>query len=377
MTVNKNVMASFGQGNVQTQIMSENNAVKYKLDFAGSNKNSTTSPYCTLNDVAFGSQTFPTGINTRLIGANNTLVDSKFFDIKNASGAAQAFVDYMNGLAAGQVLLIISSGEIASNATIDSIFTAAGSSTWPGTTKLNMFPSSSYSAIYLTTEKSICKECSFMNDGILKEDSRAYMMVVFDKMDDIGATGFPGRLVSDGTTYSSNSSYELKRYPTDALATPIQNIGTGDKLMFFAADIFADSQLLADGASTRITLRWLKDQTVLSSTSFEVQTNQANVWIHKNSRVMIPADANGYTVVANRYPQSVASTGVGSVRNVILTRISRQFENLARSSEFGINGIRMNDFYENSSEYDLELMDTKTDPSGAIYGNDFNEFQRF
>ena len=90
MTVNKNVMASFGQETVQTQVISENNAVKYKLDFAASNKNSTTKAFCTLNDVAFGSQTFQTGLNTRLMSSSNVLVESKYFDIKNASGAAQA-----------------------------------------------------------------------------------------------------------------------------------------------------------------------------------------------------------------------------------------------------------------------------------------------
>lgn len=377
MTVNKNVMASFGQGFVQTQVISENNAVKYKLDMAGSNKNSTVPAFLTLNDVALGSQTFNTGLNTRLIDQNNNLVESKYFDIKNAGGAATAFLAYINGLASNQILIIISSGEIASTLDIDTLFKTIGSYAWPGTNRLAKFPSSSYAAIYLTTEKCLAKESVKMNDGVLKEDSRAYVMAVFDKMNDIGATGFPGVLVSDGKTYSTSTSYDLKRYPSDDLSTPITNIGVGSKLMLFVADIFADSQLIADGGTCRITLRWLKNQTVLSSTSFEVAFNQANAWIRKNSRVYIPDDADGYTIVANRYPQNTTSTGTASVRNVVLTRISRPFENVSRSAEFGVNGIRMNDMYEDSSDYILELVDTNIDSSGAVYGKEFREFPRF
>lgn len=377
MTVNKNVMAGFGQGFVQTQVISENNAVKYKLDMAGSNKNSTVPAFLTLNDKALGSQTFNTGLNTRLIDQNNNLVESKFFDIKNASGAATAFISYVNGIAENQLLLIVSSGEIASTSEIDDWFKTSGSLAWPGTNRLAKFPSSSFAAIYLTTEKCFAKESVKMNDGVLKEDSRAYVMAVFDKMNDIGATGFPGVLVSDGTTYSTSTSYDLKRYPSDDLSTPITNIGVGKKLMLFVADIFADSQLIADGGTCRITLRWLKNQTVLSSTSFEVAFNQANAWIRKNSRVYVPDDADGYTIVANRYPQNTTSTGTASVRNVVLTRISRPFENVTRASEFGINGIRMNDMYEDSSDYILELVDTNVDSSGAVYGKEFREFSRF
>lgn len=377
MTVNKNVMASFGQGFVQTQVISENNAVKYKLDIAGSNKNSTVPAFLTLNDNALGSQTFNTGLNTRLIDSNNVLVESKYFDIKNANGAAQAFLAYMSGLAENQVLIMVSNSEIGSTTEVDTFFKTIGSLAWPGTKRLTLFPSSSYAAIYLTTEKCICKESVKMNDGKLKEDSRAYLMAVFDKINDIGATGFPGALVSDGKTYSTSTSYDLKRYPTDDLSNPIVNIGVGRKLVLFVADIFADSQLIADGGTCRITLRWLKNQTVLSSTSFEVAFNQANSWVRKNSRVYIPDDADGFTIVANRYPQNTTSTGTASVRNVVLTRISKPFENLARASEIGVNGIRMNDMYENSSEYILELVDTGTDSSGAVYGQEFREFSRF
>lgn len=377
MTVNKNVMASFGQGFVQTQAISENNSVKYKLDIAGSNKNSTVGSFITLNDKPVGSQTFNTGLNVRLINASGTLIESKYFDIKNSSGAADAFLIYMRGLADNQVAVILSNTEIGSTAEVDAFFKTSGSSAWPGTTKLTRFPTSSYSAIYMTTEKCFAKESLKMNDGILKEDSRAYLMVVFDKMDDIGATGFPGALVNDKTTYSTSTSYDIKRYPNDSLSNPIENIGVGQKLMFFGADIFADSQLIADGGTCRITLRWLKNQTVLSSTSFEISVNQANAWVRKNSRVTVPDDADGYTIISNRYPQSIESTGTASVRNVVLTRISRQFENLSRPSEFGINGIRMNDFYEDSSDYILELVDTNTDSSGAVYGQEFREFPRF
>lgn len=375
--VAKNIMASFGQGFVQTQIMSENNAVKYKLSLAGSNKNSTGAAFCTLNDKDLGSQVFQTGLNIIVFDAStNQIVDKKYFDLKNAGGAPQAFLNYMNGLSTDLVVMMLSSYEMGSTAEIDAWFLNAGSKSWPGTSRLTKFPTSSYAAIYLSKEKAICTESSYMNDGILVEDSKAYVEAIYDKREDIGGNGFSARLINDANTYSSDQGYEYKRYPTDALTTPISNIGSGTKIMFFSADLFASKQLMDDGLTTRITLRWLNDNNVLSSTVFETIPSEADVWVRKNIRITVPVNATAFTIIATRYPQGSTSTGVSSVRNVILSRISKHYEQFSRDSEIGVNGIRSNEFYDESSSYILELVDTGTDATGNIYGSDFREFSR-
>ncbi|QOI66462.1 hypothetical protein [Erwinia phage FBB1] len=375
--VAKNIMASFGQGFVQTQIMAENNAVKYKLSFAGSNKNSTAFSYCQINDKDIGSTSFGVGLNTKLINlSNNSVVDEKYFDFKNSSGSSQAFINYVAGLQSGLILVMFSNSELGSDTNIDNWFNSVGSVAWPNTSKLQKFPTTSYAAIYLTGEKLICKEACIINDGIYREDSRAFIDTVYDKIEDLGATGYPYRFINDPNTYSSSSDYELKRYPDDSLTTPIKNAGVGDKFMIFSADLFADNQLISDGMTTRIVLRWLNDNNVISSTTLETSTFEADRWITKGTRVVIPATANNFTVVANRYPQGSTSTGVGSVRNVFLARISKQFENLDRPSEIGVNGIRMNQFIDDSSSFILELVDTNTDSTGTVYGTEFKEFSR-
>ncbi|AWD90414.1 long tail fiber protein proximal connector [Erwinia phage Cronus] len=378
-TTNKNTMAVFGENYVQTQVLSENGAVKYKLSAAASNTNSVPdSPYLMLNDNALGSQTFERGLNVRVINTvTGAVTDSKIFDLVNAGGAATAFTTYMNQLTPGLLAVIISAKEMKSESSVDAWFASAASANWPGAGKLQRFPKTSYVAFYSAIEKCIIQEAVIFNDNIVKEDSRAKLEVVYDVLSDIGATGFTKRAIYDSTEYSSSTLYEFKRYPTDDLITPISGFGsTTDARCFLCLDMLASQELVDQGLTCRASLRWFKGQTLLSSTTIEVPTAYAGYWARYERFINVPNDADGYTLVLSRYPQSSTATGSASVRNVVLTRVSRAETTMTANAAFGVNGIRMNTLNDGSSSYMLELPDTKTDQTGNIYGNDFKEFDK-
>lgn len=378
-TTNKNTMAVFGENYVQTQVLSENGAVKYKLSAAASNTNSVPdSPYLMLNDNALGSQTFERGLNVRVINTvTGAVTDSKIFDLVNAGGAATAFITYMNQLTPGLLAVIISAKEMKSESSVDAWFASAASANWPGAGKLQRFPKTSYVAFYSAVEQCVIQESVFFNDNIVKEDSRAKLEVVYDKLNDIGATGFTKRAIYDSATYSSSTLYEFKRYPTEELITPISGFGnTQDARCFLCLDMYASTDLINQGLTCRASLRWFNGQSLVSSTTIEVPVQYAGYWYRYERFIEVPNGADGYTLVISRYPQKTDATGEASVRNVVLTRVSRAETTMTANAAFGVNGIRMNTLHDDSSEYMLELPDTKTDQTGSIYGNDFREFEK-
>ena len=344
MVTNKNTMAAFGQGFVQTQVISENGAVKYKLSVSGSNANSEPNrPYVMLNDEPLGSQEFPRGLNVRVIDVStNQVIDSKVFDLgKLGIVAAIAFTDYMNSLKPGLVACILTSEKAYSDATLDAWFKGKGSRCWPNTGMCKEFPNTSYSAIFLTKESKIAMDHVFYNDGVLVEDSRAPIEVVYDKLNDIGATGFPGHIIWDPTEYKSNGQYEFQKYPeTGALVVPLSkyNIKPGDTIAL-GFDIFADKELDDAGGNTRINLRWIKGTTWKSGSSYD--STYVDKYQHFDRIATVPTDIDGFIVIAAKYPQSV-TVGESAVKNFTMTQVSRGDESLGEIAEFGVNGIKMN-----------------------------------
>ena len=83
-------MASFGQGFVQTQVLSENNSVKYKLAFAAGVAQSTPSnAYYTFQDVPVGTQDDGPGINLREFNPiTNQMLNFKTFNIQQIGRAS-------------------------------------------------------------------------------------------------------------------------------------------------------------------------------------------------------------------------------------------------------------------------------------------------
>lgn len=377
MVTNKNTMAAFGQGFVQTQVISENGAVKYKLSVSGSNANSEPNhPYVMLNDEPLGSQEFPRGLNVRVIDVStNQVIDSKVFDLgKLGIVAATAFTQYMNGLASGLVVCILTSERCYSDTILDAWFRGKGSKCWPNTGMCKEFPNTSYAAFFLTKESKIAMDHVFYNDGVLVEDSLAPIEVVYDKLDDIGATGFPGYVIWDPTEYRSEGQYEFKKYPeTGALVVPLSkyNIKPGDTIAL-SFELFADKELDDAGGNTRINLRWIKGTTWKTGSSYD--STYVDAYQRFDRIVTVPTDIDGFIVIAAKYPQSV-TVGESAVKNFTMTQVSRGDESLGEIAEFGVNGIKMNKAVDAPINENpiMELLNL-VDDSEVVTSSEFREF---
>ncbi|UYM28902.1 hinge connector of long tail fiber proximal connector [Serratia phage vB_SspM_LC53] len=379
-----NIMAGFGEGFVETQIMSENNAVRYKLSVAAGLKSSAPSnEYILLQDKPLGEQGNSPGMNVREINlSTNTVISRKIFDFKNGElvGANKSFVDYMTSLVAkDNTIIVLSTGDrLYSSETVDNWFKSVSSPSWPGTWMCSKYPCS-YVAFYSVHKKKIIQEHTTYSDGVLRdEDVRAQLEVVYDKFDDIGATGFVKRAIEEVAEASSDTEYEFKRYPSGAPIIALMkdySITPGSKLKA-SFELFADKALLDSGQSTRLNFRWFKGSTILTSQANEVPIGQSDRWIKYERYIDVPATADGFTVIAARYPRQDTSVGVGAVRNLILLEVSRQDEAISRSAEFGVNGIRMNKAIDGQNSELLILPDTKDDPSGEIRSAEFREYAK-
>ena len=375
-----NYMAGFGEGFVETQIMSENNAVRYKLSVAAGLKSSVPSnEYILLQDKPFGEQGNSPGMNVREINlSTNTLVSRKIFDFKNedVTGATKSFVDYISSLKAqDNILVVLSTGDrLYSSSIVDDWFNSVASASWPGTWMCSKYPCS-YVAFYSPSKKKIIQEHVTYSDGVKRdEDVRAQLEVVYDKANDIGATGFAKRIVEEPTEESSDSLFEFKRYPSGApIIAPIKpyNIVPGSKVKA-TFELWADKALLDSGQTARLNFRWFKGSTILTSQADEVPLGQHGRWIKYERLIDVPATADGFTVIAARYPRQ-DTIGLGAVKNLIMVEVTRGDEAITRSAEFGVNGIRMNKAVDGKNDELLILPDTKDDPSGEIRSHEFRE----
>lgn len=89
---------------------------------------------------------------------------------------------------------------------------------WQGADFAQRFPNSAYVALYGASKSRILIESFYANDGILKEDSRASIDLVYDNVGDVGRTGVPFRSVEDTEEYNSTNGSEYKVYP---VANPV------------------------------------------------------------------------------------------------------------------------------------------------------------
>lgn len=375
-----NIMAVFGQDYVQTQIISENNAVKYKLSVAAGLKTSSPSgSYFLFKDNQIGQRPTINGIVIREWNTlTSTLVSYKEFTLATTEASGNsAFIQYMNSLTAkANVIVAISTEDrLYSSPLVDTWFSSVFSAVWPGSNRCSR-RYCSYVAYYSVAQKKIIQEAVTYSDGRpLTYDNRAQLDIVYDKYDDIGATGYAKRSIEDYQEYTTNSIYEYKRWPLGgALLAPVADFGIrpGSK-MFLTASMFADSTLIADGSGTRIALRWYRGSTYLSVVVLDVPPNLGDQWIKFNRYIDVPADVDSFSIIASRYPRKDTSTGVSSVKNLILTEIARDEESISRPAEFGVNGIRMNKAIEGKNTELLILANTLDDPSGNVRSTEFRE----
>ena len=376
-------MASFGQGFVQTQVLSENNSVKYKLEFtAGVPFSTPSASFITFQDAQIGIQQDGVGINTREFNpTTNKLGEFKSFVLteKDSDPGNQAFLTYMRGLTGTNLILITTGHRLFSSDVVDAQFKAMHSVMWPVKGITSRFPCF-YSGIYSIVDKAIVAENLKCSEGYAEaKDTRPIITCIYDKPADIGATGFPRRAIEDMTTYPINATTLNKRYPNqNEQISPLSPYGLspGDKAMF-SLSLKGDASLGPSGQSLRANIRWFRGTSYLSGTTVETAPSDLGHWIAFERYVTVPADADGFTVIVSRNPEIASSTATGEVKSMLLCRVSRAMEAMNEPASFGVYGIRANmlssvDVNENTL---LVLPDTKDDKSGNIYSADFREYQ--
>ncbi|WZB37732.1 long-tail fiber protein [Erwinia phage COW86c] len=377
------MMASFGQGFVQTQVLSENNSVKYKLAFAAGVAQSTPSQaYYTFQDEPAGVQYDGPGINLREFNpSTNQMLNFKTFNLKpeDTNAATKAFVDHMKTLPLSDNLLIITSYErLYSSPSVEALMKSIGSVIWPSIFLTTNY-GCNYCALYSIRRKKIIAENITYSD-FKKEarDIRPALEFIYDKPNDIGATGYSQKSIDDPNTYIIDKDNTTKRYPNQLeQISPINQYGIapGDK-MIFTFEVKGDSSLNAPGQNIRVNLRWFQGMSYITGTVIETQPLDADKWQLHQRYVTVPDNADGFTIVVSRYPEVADSEGTGAIREMLLSQVSRAMEPLMDPAGFGVNGIRMNNMISDGVDENtlLVLPDTEDDKSGNIYSADFREY---
>lgn len=368
-------MAGFGQGFVQAAVLSENNAVKYKLSIAGSCTQSTIRPYIKFQDTEIGPSTYQPGMNVILYDTNTlTRIETKSYNFTNVPSATnRAFMTYIDSLADDKLVIMVSEGKLRTCSELVEWFKKHNSTAWPSVWDLNTFDAA-YSAFYITSMDSITAEHTLFNDGKKKEPISANLDLVFDYYSDIGATGVPNRIaVVDGEVESNEDSLELIRLPTSDLETPLEdfNLKAGDLFYIkfqMMVGIGTGTGPNPNG-TTRCSIRWFLDDDMISSTVIDANINFLDQWQTFERYVEVPSGVNKFTIYFARLDQE----DYGAVRNVVITESHREETPMFRSSEFGVNGIRMNAMIDGKVDELLILADSKTDDRGRVQSAEFRE----
>ncbi|QAU03690.1 hinge connector of long tail fiber proximal connector [Escherichia phage AnYang] len=368
-------MAEFGQDYVQIPVLSENNAVSYKLSIAGSCTKSTKKAYIKFQDEDFGPQNFQSGLNlVEIDPTNNTIVTTKSYAFtKDHDVISQAFITYISSIPAGRIVCFISSGKLNASQILIDWFRASGSAAFPDKWLIDKVDTS-YSAFYVSGRNAIVMEHVLYNDGVLVEDVSTPLEVVYDNFNDVGGTGFPVRVVEDENTYYSGATQEIKRFPTESTITPCAgyNMVPGD--FFYLKFQMTYDQALKDLGTTQMSIRFFNGQEMLQSTDINIPVGAgsppAGAWMSFERVIEVPPNANGFTL----YCRKTVSGGVGGVRNVMFGEIARP-EDTPKSAEIGVNGIRMSYGTETRSMGNViaQLNDKSSGNAGKVFVQEFKE----
>ncbi|QQG32094.1 long tail fiber proximal hinge connector [Citrobacter phage CkP1] len=387
------MMASFGEGYTKTQVISENNSIKYKLSFAAGSEFSTpSSGYFTFQDELLGEQQDGAGINIREFNpATNTISSKKTFLLSatDGGGANTTFLEYLDSFTAdNKNLLIFTTGSnLRSSDSIDAKFASYFSKLWPGKWLTSNYPCC-YVGLYSPAERKMISENVNYSDGVLRdEDIRPALEYVYDKSNDIGATGYIHRAIDDYGEYV-NSNATIKRYPVaDASGVTLTSIGIkpGD-ILFWSFDFFHGTDLIPSGRNIRVSLRWLNASSgVVSTVNVDSSPSNAGNWIHHERNVVVPEGAVRVTILVSK-TSGTDPVGEGGVRDMILTEVSRRLESFSTAASISVNGIRMNNAISGSDPTLLKLPALEVDASGKplpgedvsgnIYSSNWSEFEK-
>lgn len=374
--MSETLMAAFGEEFVETRILSESNSVQYWLRAYATHANAVPNEYVlTINGESRSAPVLKRGINIIKVNTNQFVNELKNFDLTlEESNTNASFLDYMNSLTSG-LYVIMTKDVFKTSPTVDNWFKSKYSTEWKSSDFAKMFPNSAYVGVLGAGKGLILAEAFYANDGVLKEDSRAKLDTIYDNVGDVGYTGIPYRAIEDWTEYTSDTEYEFKRYPEqNVVVSKMSDYGLSpNDDVFFTCDLYASKALLDAKSTARVNIRWFKGNTLLASNVvLEIPAGRPDTWMRFQRYDRVPATADGFTIVASRYPRT-SVTGAGKIRNVTLCKTSHSESLNSVTQEFGVNGIRMNAMKDGGTTYILELPNSKVDPSGIISAKEFKE----
>lgn len=373
-------MAHFGPSYTESNHLGENNAVKYMINALGTNFDSmVTTPYVKINGVSV-LPSYGRGINAITISPDGVASNFASFDIYLRPEHLDTLRTYLMSAPSGNLVVLVSYDAIRSSADFDTFMRQYGSASWPGISYLNRTTDtvfvarahrSSYAAIFNTTLKRFCYE-NFVGNNPVKaeENTSAYLQVVFDIVQDVGACGLPVKKVDDINEYfSSGTQYVFKSYFTE----PITQWET---IYHIKAELYSDSALIAAGGHSRIYL-YSSNATGQWLTQLAMNNNgaPAGEWTTREGYFKLPAQSLGsvnWGCNAYRYPSGVTA-GIAGVRNVTVTPVTRDDDDKVVDAAIGINGIRANSIGNNADYANpvMQLLNLK--PNNVITSNDFIE----
>lgn len=364
------LMTDIGKELITVRMVSESNSVTYKLNIGVPNSGNPKLPYLKLNDVDLQTQASvvqSTGINVRGFNVPSTIAEVKNFTMGTTeSSINDGFIQYMDSVT-HKLVILYSGKNLKSSPKVDAWFSSKGSVNWPGSERCERF-NYTYIALYSPSRKKILAE---VYNGEDKPTNTGFctLETVFDSFDDLGSTGFPYKSVYDPQEYLATSEYEFKRYPEGVgLVAKMSDFGISPgATMMLSGELFQSKELVAAKQTARVNLRWYKGTTLKDAMSVDVPANVVDSW-HKiqDAYSVAPLDADGFTIVAARYPRNDATIAKSGIRNIAFSEVARA-DSISSPASIGVNGIKTNNITEGTiGQLLIQLPDSERFPNNTV-----------
>lgn len=359
----ENMMAVFGRYYVDTQIISENDAVDYKLSLRGANHNSNPNrPWVRINDKDINTTNFIRGFNVIVLDPGLVkVVDQKGFDtFGSGASASDAMVTYLDSLDPAYIACIVSYDAIRANYNLISWFLTHGSNT--DFNPLDRFYRTSYAGIYMPKYKKVIME-HVRFTAATGGDWTADLEMVFDDLSDFGVTGMPN-IIACEMNQVNGTGPRMASYPVGAVTNDVKTfyslkdngINPGD-WVYFSCDIFTPKAAFDQGGRCTVQPTFRNESNVTVGVTKQYKSTKADTW--ETIEVFIPVPA-GATRLATFVYGDVTSNLPGSIRNLVMTQGTRE-DTISGPMAIGVNGIR-------NSGVDTSLAGTTGNPVSRLLG---------
>lgn len=344
-------MLEFGQEYVGSKILSENNAILYRLAVKGTNRSSTNKPSIKLNDVEYDLQ-YKDGLNFIVLNIDNTIKEQKSFDVSNES-MIPALKEYINSFTT-ELFIAYSYNEIVTSKAFEDLLKSYGGVQW-NHKLLTRYPVSSYASIFRSDIKKIVLEgICFTNED--QPESDVDLECVYDHFSDIGITGFTKPIVQDYTSYTSDKQI-IKQLPENTkLVFKLKDYGlkAGDWVLFSGA-LQGSQELKEAGGYIRSDCRWVTGSTWGESIFIEQDLVDEEIistdFEYKYTYGQIPPTADGFIIITSK--QNEKGTAKGTVKNITLS-LAAEPSDYTMPRQVSVNGIRSNEFIQENFKVEYE-----------------------